>query len=555
MRNDTPLAATLSPANVFEQRSWLGVRGPHVLFYSALVAANIALIWLLPYFPSQDGTTHIYNVVILRDLLHHQGNWQAFYAPHLELRPVPNLGFHLVAYPLLSILRPLAVERVFCSLYILLLGLSVPAFLKGFDQPVFPVSYFAFVAIFNRLFLLGFYNNVVGVPLFLFALAVVWKLRRKSWGLRAIVLNLLGLALFVVHLVPFVIFVLAASAMAATEADSWRERFRDLARLLLVAIPLFVLMGLYAGTQVHHFGFSLGTVTVQPKITGSGTALPAPPSSSHHLGFLGVYPRLLDVASFSGLSFSVWHTLPGLGALLLLLIGLGQALIRPAPATASQDDFAWKSRFLGLLCAGLVILCLFAPGWVLGSGFLNLRLPVVILLLGLPLLSPDGRWLSGRSYGRLLALLAVATLLLNAAMLWQESEKVAEFVRGVQAPIPPGSTVLTADFEPHRMIGGYRLVPDPLIHASAYYGLHGAVDLNNFEATLPYFLTRALHPLPEDLLTEAYLNPRAVDWKSLPQVQYLLCWKLGDDDSLLLSPQFDLFWKDSATPLTIWKRR
>jgi hypothetical protein len=152
-------------------------------------------------------------------------------------------------------------------------------------------------------------------------------------------------------------------------------------------------------------------------------------------------------------------------------------------------------------------------------------------------------------------MLAIATLLLNAAMLWKESERVAEFVRGTQAPIPLGATILTADFEPQRMVGGYRFVPDPLIHASAHYGLHGEVDLNNFEATLPYFLTSALHPLPENLVTEVYIHPRNVDWRSLPEVQYLLCWDLRDDDAVRLSQQFSLFWKDSTTPLTIWKRR
>lgn len=525
----------------------------HVFIYVALVVVYLSLIWLLPYLPTQDGVTHVYNVVILRDLLHHQGHWDAFYAPHLDLRPLPNLAFHAIVYPLLSFVTPLAAQRVFCSLYVLLTCVSVPMILSAFGRSIFPLAYFAFIAIFNRLFLLGFYNNVLGVPLAVFGVAILWRVRRRSLPVRAAVLNGFGIALFHVHLVPFAVFVLAAGLMTLTKSTEWPVRIRRVAKFLAIVSPLLLLGALYVSFQTHYLGLGLDTMTGPVKAVGSSRYLPAAPAAAHHRHLIGAYPGLLDLASLSGLSFSLWHTLPGLAAMVLVLIGLEQRHDEQLPMNV--EDYAWGSKVLGSLCVTLVFLSLVAPSWILGSGDFKLRLPVLVLLFSLPLLNPNGRLLSARSYGVLIVVIAIVAWFLNGATLWRESKKVEQFVLGLQAPIPPGSTVLMADFDLKATLGGFRFVPDSLIHASAYYGLNGDVDLNNFEANLSYFLTRELHPAPADLVTKAFLDPRQVDWEKIPEAQYLLCWKMPADQSTVLSRQFSLFWKDDRTPLTIWKRR
>jgi hypothetical protein len=559
MNASTSLSTShVSGAKIFINQLLASARSRQVQLYAGLLAANIALIWLLPYFPSQDGPMHIYNLVVLRDLLHHRGSWQGFYAPNIELRAAPNLGFHLLAYPLLSFLPPLAVERVICSLYILVLGISVPTFLKAFGRPVFPVSFLTFVAMFSRPLLLGMYNNALGTALLPLGLAALWKLRFQPVRVKALGLNLVGLALFLVHFVPFAIFFLAAAANAALTGHTRREQLRGLARFLAIVSPLLLLIGLFASAQAHHFGTTLPSLVEHPKLTARMTSL-VPTSSRTGLAHVSLVSRfchsVLDLASFSGLSFSLWHILPGMGALCLLLIGLFQARWQSWSKTVGEEDSSCNPRFLSILCIGLVILYAVAPVEILGAGLFNLRLPTAILLISLPLINSDGSLLSGRNYSRALSLLAIATLFVNATVLWNQSSRVAEFVRGVEAPIPPGSTILTANYEPRLRLAGMGWIPDPLIHASSYYGLHGTVDMDNNEARLPYFMTRALQPAPQDLVVKAYKDPRSFDWNDLPQVQYLLCWKMRDEDSVALAPQFSLFWKDSGTSVTVWKRR
>ena len=93
-------------------------------YYVFSLAVHIGIVWLLPYVPTQDGPSHIYNLVILKDLLNGGKEWGDYFTA--QLFAVPNLGFHLIAYPLLSVFPPLIVEKIFISTYMVLLGVSVP---------------------------------------------------------------------------------------------------------------------------------------------------------------------------------------------------------------------------------------------------------------------------------------------------------------------------------------------------------------------------------------------------------------------------------------------
>ncbi|MFY9584004.1 MAG: hypothetical protein WAR21_05880 [Candidatus Acidiferrales bacterium] len=73
-----------------------------VILYMILLAAHLAVVWLLPFFPTQDGPSHVYNLVVYRDLLHGKGAWDRFYV--LNERSISNQGFFLIAYPLRSVL-------------------------------------------------------------------------------------------------------------------------------------------------------------------------------------------------------------------------------------------------------------------------------------------------------------------------------------------------------------------------------------------------------------------------------------------------------------------
>jgi hypothetical protein len=171
-----------------------------------------------------------------------------------------------------------------------------------------------------------------------------------------------------------------------------------------------------------------------------------------------------------------------------------------------------------------------------------------MVLVALPLLHPSTPLLPRRQYARLALLVAILSFAVNAAVLYGEERELLQFLRGFEADVPRGATVLTARFD------AARRSPDALMHAASYYGLRGAIDLSDYEARLPYCPVRFRDGLPLSVAVQAYRQPYNIDWSRFPQVQFLLCWKAGKDDRTRLAQHFTLFWEQSGCPLTIWKR-
>ena len=489
----------------------------------------------------------------MRDLLHGQGDWGRFYVANVQLRP--NLGFHLVAYPLLSLLNlsPLAVHRVFLTVYIVLVGAAVPVYVRAFGRAALPVSFFVFVVIFNRLLIMGFYSYVLGIPLLLLALALAWKLRQRTVALRMVALNVAGLTLYVVHLYPLAIFLLALGLMTVCEGKTWRQGARALAAFGAVMSPclLLVLAGFLA-SRTH------ANVVVASQM---GHRQLLQQVWLHVID--GIEP--LDLASFSGLWFSRWNALPGLVALALFVGAVLKAAQRMGRGAPDRPDEPSSSLlFLLVLCAALLAMYFVAPDWMLGAGWFKMRLPWVILLLALPLIEPGAPRVSGRAWGKLLMVLAVVTLSVNVAFLWRGSEQVKRFVRGLQAPLPRDAILMQVNFDLKR-----RRFPDPLKDATSYYGLYGYINYLNYEPQVPYLFPVHFRqpPLRGDeglfeyiqqqpkLYQQLQEQPKAVDWSRLPEVQFLLCWKAGEDDRSFLSRWYAPFWEENDSPLTIWIRK
>jgi glycosyltransferase involved in cell wall biosynthesis len=492
----------------------------HILVYCALLAAHVALIWLLPFFPTQDGPNHLYNLVILHDMLHGRGGWEQYYALNLHL--TPNLGFTLFTYPLLAVMSPMVAQRVFLTIYVLLFGASVPAFLRALGKPAFPLSYFAFVAIFSQSVSTGFYSEVIGTPLLLLAVALAWKMRDSRLSARFLALNLAGLALFLVHLIPFAIYLLAVEIQAVTGASRWRERLRHGLARLVILTPCLACAGLF---YFQHRTPAVLEWSVRP-------------------GYM-----LRDLFSFGEYSYSLWQLLPAYAALLLVFFAARTGHHEQPAFPGSEDDRA--RRFLMAFCLILVAIFLAAPDSLMGGAELQRRLPPLILLFGLPLLKPWTPRLTPRRYAQLAIAMAAFTLAINGGIFWKQSRGVAQFVRGVQAGLPRGATLLSA-----RVDAGKHASPDALRHASSYYGLAGAVDLGqflNFESSDPYFQVHFRDPISWGTAWAVYEKPQLAS--GLAQVQFLLCWGGTKTCRESLVPDFTLYWSESGNPLSVWKRQ
>ena len=70
-----------------------------------LLVIHLLPVWLFEYFPSQDGSSHVYNAYLLKDYHHHE-NYQLRKVYQLNLKIFPNWASHIILAALMYIFPP-----------------------------------------------------------------------------------------------------------------------------------------------------------------------------------------------------------------------------------------------------------------------------------------------------------------------------------------------------------------------------------------------------------------------------------------------------------------
>ena len=124
-----------------------------VLF--GLVALHLLPIWIFPFFPTQDGVSHVYNAHVLREYWNPAYDFQTFYDINWNL--FPNWLSHFVLAALMLVIPPLLAEKLFLSAYVILFPLAISYFLRSLhpdQKPTIPL-WISFFFIYKYLFLMN----------------------------------------------------------------------------------------------------------------------------------------------------------------------------------------------------------------------------------------------------------------------------------------------------------------------------------------------------------------------------------------------------------------
>ncbi|PYQ47493.1 MAG: hypothetical protein DMF59_18730, partial [Acidobacteria bacterium] len=83
------------------------------------MVAQLVPVWFTQYLPTGDGPSHLYGAWILRELTLHRnaGVIPSYY--HVASQPVPNWASYAFIAGALSVLTPLAAEKLFFSLVVI----------------------------------------------------------------------------------------------------------------------------------------------------------------------------------------------------------------------------------------------------------------------------------------------------------------------------------------------------------------------------------------------------------------------------------------------------
>jgi hypothetical protein len=490
-----------------------------------LAGVHVALVWLLPYFPSMDGPCHLYNLLILHDLLHGGNEWGTTFS--YSLQPLPNYGFELLAYPLIHFFPPLVTEKIFLSIYIVIMSLAAPVLLRAFNRPLFPFAFLVFPIIFNHSLLMGFYSYVITVPLFIFAFSLAWAIRYSSILCKFICYNLSGIVLFYFHLIPSIFFLLSLASISVAESgNGHKKKIRDLF-LLIVTISPF-LLNLF-------FYFKKGSRRNFPDL-------------SYLLSFKRISDLMADLLSFSTINLSPWQSVPGalFMALVIAMVYLALKEARQAKSNILKTHASEKT--LLILASVFTLIYLLAPYSLGGGSCFNQRLPWVIFLIMLPLLRFPQATIFQHGTA-IVAGLAVLFFASNAAILWSDNLKIERFLSGLHIDIPRGSFVMTYKT---KLATSSRV--DTLLHAASYYGIKkGCVDVGDYEASFDYFRIRfrkGISPIPPQ--EQISFAPTTINLAEYPSIRYLLGWETNNKERAELNNYYRVIYEDE--PLTVWQR-
>ena len=498
-------------------------RGPKdstsFFLYLLLLAANLALVWALPFFPTQDGPSHVYNLVILNDLLHGGKVWGEFYS--YQLHAEPNLGFHLICYPLLQYFSPFGTERIFVSLYVVLMAACVPFFLYSFAKRIFPLSFLVFPVMFNFTMMMGFYSYTIAVPLFFLALSISWRIRNNPAFYRFIVLNSMGVVIYFCHLIPFILFLISIAMLPLTERKGSRGKSLGLIKEVTLTSPLFLMAIIYLtrGTKGSFSGFSyLFSASRLAKLFS-------------------------DLLLFSTVSFSLLQLVPSVILIVTFFLLAKFSIMHYRKA----GDLSVPDRYISGIIIMLLLIYFAAPFHFGGGSFFNERFPWVISLLSLPLFGASDA-ATCKHAGRLIVSVSFLFTLANSYILGMESVRIKNFVGSSSIELPKGSQVMMYK------VGGPAKV-DVLLHAVSYFCVANKyVDVGNYETEYSYFPVRFSNVLPAlPAPGTVAFTPSAIKWHDFPSISYLFGVNAGQKDKTRLAGFFRLV-RDRGS-FTVWQRK
>ncbi len=487
-------------------------RGQKLIFWG-LLAAQLAVLWALPAFVSQDGPIHLEIATVLRRLWAGDPAFARFFA--INPRPEPNWLVYLPLAGLLRLVSPDVAEKLLVSAYLIAFPLALRWALCRVRPAAAWLAVLAFPLAASYPLYMGFYNFCFAAAGFFLAVGCHAAHASRPGVRSTIALALALLLVAAAHPVGLLAAGLVAGCRALGEMWSGRRAGLSLPRLAarhLGALGLAALPGL---------AFVLAFVAEEGARDFQRLPLAV---LVRHLG------SLYSIDSFS--KRELWVSVP-LAALLALLVALGLSRLRRR-GLAPADGY-------GLATLGLLAAYFLAPVGLAGGGYLNQRLLLFVAFAALLWIAADAPLDRFRApIVALVAALALVQVGMHGRSQARLNADLAEY-RSVAAALTPGSTLLSASFA-HRGSGGAAesLRIEPFQHmAGRLAAERGVIDLTDYQADRGYFPVvyrpecdpyRLLGS--QGTIDDLEDEPPRVDLGRLPQagcgeVDFVLVWGLG----------------------------
>jgi hypothetical protein len=457
---------------------------PTRVFFILLVL-HLVPIWIITFFPTQDGPVHVHTASVLR--YYFNPDFLAFQEYYTIRRSFdPNWIGHLLMGGLMYFFSPLVAEKLLLSFYVITLPLSIYYVLLAIDKNSVFLALLSFPFIFNYSLHMGFYNFCLSLPIFFLLLGYWLRYQDKLSTSKILTLSLLVLVLYFSHIVSFVSAAITLATIVFWRAcvhgsettysfpkklkTVWIISRQGLVSLVIMFLPATVLL---AGYFFRNPGSS-ENASVMPSVSE-------------------VITRFIKIGGGTEVvSFSYYEIIV---AVILHFFILSLIIYSLYCRYLQKRIHIWDGFFIGaVIFFGLY---LFLPNEMAGGSVIQPRLALYIFLLLL-------LWLGTKTYSpwfrsRLqLAMVAIAIsfLSLNTAKYWQLNSFFEEYA-SIEDKVVSNRTLLPLNFSPR----GYSddkqelsIRVEPFLHAQGYIAaMANLIDLGNYQATTDYFLIK-FHP-------------------------------------------------------------
>lgn len=218
------------------------------LIFLGLVILTCSPIWSVDYFVNQDGSAHVYSAYLMLELLKNNPQVHELYA--FNSISVPNSSGHWLLVLLLNFFSAFTATKIIVTLTLAGLIGSV-GFLrwKIFGTNGLTTSMLAAAAIgFNWLWLVGFYNFLLGVIFLALTVGFYYEWRENLTVRRTILLVVLIILTYLSHIVSFAVLGGCLGILAITTQKPNRKAaiFRTFIAFLPI-IPLIILYKINSG--------------------------------------------------------------------------------------------------------------------------------------------------------------------------------------------------------------------------------------------------------------------------------------------------------------------
>lgn len=453
-----------------------------------LLVIHILPVWLFKYTATQDGPAHVHNAHVLK-VYHNHENYILREVYERNPTLFPNWTSHVVMAGLMFVFPPLVCEKIFFSLCIGLLPLSLLYLLNSVQKgkPLFCLVGFIFA--YNYLLHMGFYNFALSVSLFFFALGGWWRCKDK---LSAKAFVTVYVWLTVVYLTHFQSYALLTVSLTVCGVFLYIYEALESPRARLIAQLKSIF--LFLGTMLPAYIILLTYYLV--KREGGG----------FHRSFEGLMQYFLSVGSI--ISFRDAHSLIGnlllavfASAFLLTVIDRVRKVYAQRNASESKNrGYRGATAILNqgdvfLLVAIILTFLYFRSPWSLRSGgmWISDRIHIYILLALLPFFTFNFHRFVDYAFSSILIVLALWHLGYHVQTYYLMDRDAKEALSSAEM------------IEPHTVLasrpGSWGGTPDsanwdfkyvlPFEHIEGYLSLeNGVAYLQNYEPSTDHFPLR-----------------------------------------------------------------